>query len=116
MAWNEVRLADSQYVGSSAAAVVTNAASTKTQIKTIVLFNQNTTTETVKIYRVPDNAGAVGTAGVANQIYQLDITTKQTVMIEVLGLGWVLSDTNDTIQMETTTASKVVVAVDGVTQ
>lgn len=116
MAWSEIRLADSQYVGNTAAVVVTNAASTKTQVKTITLFNNNTTTETVKIYRVPDSTGSVGTAGVSNQIYQLDITTKQTVMIEVLGLGWILSDTNDTIQMETTTASKVVVAVDGATQ
>ncbi len=116
MAWSEVRLADSQYVSNSAAAVVTNAASTKTQVKTITLFNSNTTTETVKIYRVPDSAGSVGTAAVANQIYELAITTLQTVMIEVLGLGWILSDTNDTIQMVTTTASKVVVCVDGATQ
>jgi len=116
MAWSEIRLADSQYVSNSASVIVTNAVSIKTQVKTITLFNNNTTTETVKIYRVPDSAGSVGTAGVSNQIYQLDVTTKQTVLIEILGLGWILSDTNDTIQMETTTASKVVVCVDGATQ
>lgn len=112
MARQYTRLADIQYVASSAGAIYTNSASTKTYIKSIVLFNGNTTAETVKLYNVPDSTGSVGTAGVSNQFAEIILTTLETLMFD-LPYPITLLDTNDTIQAVTTTASKVTVQILG---
>jgi hypothetical protein len=98
---------DAAYIASTAGAIYTNAASETSFIKSIVIHNTNTTTETVKIYVVPDSAGSVGTAAVSNLIYNLDIVANDTVHLEFPGPGIVLKGTNDTVQAVTTTASKV---------
>lgn len=106
------KLADIQYVASSAGSIYSNPASTKTYIKSLDIFNGNTTLEVVKLYFVPDSAGSLGTAGAANQFAELSIAAKDTVIYEP---GWpiTLTDTNDSIQAVTTTASKVTVIVGG---
>lgn len=106
------KLADPAYVGSSPGAVVTNAAGEKTYVRSLWLFNANTTTETVKGYMVPDNSSSVGTAAQTNQLFEEEIPAKQWLEVEPKH-PWVLTDTNDTIQAEATTASKVVVVPSG---
>jgi len=113
MALNRARLADIQYIASSAGALITNAASTKTWIRGIVIYNGNTTAEAVKLYNVPDSASSVGTAGVSNLFFSQSIAADATVYIEIPGPGLVLEDTNDTIQGVTTTGSKVTVMFTG---
>jgi len=113
MALNRIRLADIQYIPSSAGALITNAVSTKTWIRGIVIYNGNTTAEAVKLYNVPDSTGSVGTAGVSNLFYVQSIPPDETVLIEIPGPGLVLTDTNDTIQGVTTTGSKVTVMFTG---
>lgn len=112
MARQYTRLADIQYVASSAASIYTNPASTKSYVKSLVLFNGNTSTETVKLYNVPDNAGAVGTAGAGNQFAEISLSTLETLMFD-LPYPITLVDQNDSIQASTTTASKVTVQVLG---
>jgi len=107
------KLAAPAYVPNSAGAVFTNPASTKTYIRLIVLHNGNTTTENVRLYNVPNSGGAVGTAGVSNIFENLAIVANDTVQLEFLGPGLVLTATNDTIQAVTDTASKVVVQIMG---
>lgn len=112
MARQFTRLVDIQYVANSAGAIYTNAASTITYIKSLVLFNVNTSTETVKLYNVPNNGASVGTAGDSNQFAEISLAAKETLMFD-LPYPITLIDENDTIQAVTTTASKVTVQILG---
>jgi hypothetical protein len=112
MARQNTRLVDIQYIASSAGAIYTNAASTKTYIKSFVLFNGNTVSETVKLYNVPDSTGSVGTADAANQFAEIALASLETLMLD-LPYPITIIDENDTIQAVTTTASKVTVQILG---
>lgn len=112
MALSYGKLADIQYVASSAGSIYSNPASTKTYIKSIVLFNGNTTAETVKLYNVPDSTAALGTAGVSNIFFTKDLAANETFIFD-LEFPLVLTDTNDSIQASTTTGSKVTVQLLG---
>lgn len=108
------RLKDISNVPATAGVIYANPSGKHSYIKCITLCNGGSTTETVKLYRVSDNAGAVGTASdTANITHKLSLLAGQTVMIEVPGQGWVLEDTNDSIQAVTTTANTVTIAIDG---
>ena len=116
MPYDYARLREIAYLASSAAAIVTNGAGAKTYVKKIILHNTNTTTETVRIYTVPDSGGAVGTASAANLWFLQTLAPNETAIITLAGAGdpgILLTDTNDTIQAFSTTASKVTVQVYG---
>lgn len=106
------RLADIQYVSNTAASVYTNAASTKTFIKSFMLFNGNTSLETVKLYNVPNNGASAGTAGADNQFADISLAAGETLMFD-LPYPIAIIDENDTIQASTTTASKVTIQLLG---
>lgn len=112
MARQYTRLADIQYVASTAGSIYTNPASTKTYIKGIVLFNGNTTSEVVKLYNVPNNGASVGTAGLSNQFADITLASGETLMFD-LPYPITIIDENDTIQASTTTSSKVTVQILG---
>lgn len=112
MALQRGKLADIQYIAISAGSIYANPASTKTYIRSLLLFNGNTTAETVKLYNVPDSAGSLGTAGAANQFLELSVGAKETVELP-FQYPLVLTDTNDSIQAVTDTASKVTVQITG---
>ncbi|MDY6827232.1 MAG: hypothetical protein SVV67_08715 [Bacillota bacterium] len=103
-------------IAAATAAVYTNPAGTKAYIRTIILYNGNTTTETVMLWNVPDNTGAVGTAGATNKFYEQEIAPNQTVFIEFAAPGLILEDENDTIQADADTASKVTIQIMGATE
>lgn len=113
MAYDHARLADETTIPNTAGAIVTNGSGETTYVRVITIHNSNTTAETVKIYRVPDVATVVGTAGVTNKVFEQTFQPNETVMIEVPQPGWILEDENDTIQAVTDTASKVTISVDG---
>ena len=112
MALARARLADIAYVASSAGSIYSNPASTKTYIKGITLFNGNATAELVKLYNVPDSSGSLGAAGAGNQFAEVTLQAKETLIMEFPST-LVLTDTNDSIQAVTTTASKVTVMIGG---
>lgn len=112
MARQYTRLADIQYVAATAGAIYTNPASTTSYAKSLILFNGHTSTETVKLYNVPDNAGAVGTAGAGNQFAEISLAPLETLMFD-LPYPITMIDENDTLQASTTTASKVTVQILG---
>jgi hypothetical protein len=93
--------------GSSASALYTNAASTKTSIRLMILHNSNTSAETVKLYNVPDSTGSVGTAGVTNKIFERSLIPNETYVWNIGAPGIIQEDTNDTLQGVTSTSSKV---------
>lgn len=113
MTLQRTKLADIQYIASSAASLYSNSSGYTTYIKGVTIFNGNTTTEVVKLYYVPDSGGSVGTAGVSNQCFEASIVAKETVIFEFPGLGIVLTDSNDSLQGVTTTASKVTIIIHG---
>jgi hypothetical protein len=85
-----------------------NPAATKTYVKTIIIFNSNTTAETVALYNVPANGTSKQAAIVPNhQFYEMVLNPKQTVMLEIAGQGLILETQNDSIQAITTTGNKV---------
>jgi hypothetical protein len=112
MARQFTRLADIQYVASSAGAVYTNAASTTTYIKSFVLFNSGATSQIVKLYNVPDSTGSVGAASAANQFAEVQIVAKETFMLD-LPYPITITDENDTIQAVTDTGSQVTIQLLG---
>lgn len=112
MALQYTKLADIQYIPSSAGSLYANPASTKSYIRGIVLFNGNTTTEVVKLHNVPDSAAALGTAGVSNQFTEYSLLTKETLILD-FKYPLVLTDQNDSLQGATTTASKVTIQILG---
>ena len=81
---------------------------TKSYVKGILLHNTNTTSETVKIYYVPNNAGAAGAAATANKIFERALAANETFLFPLeFGVPLTMGTAGDTIQGATTTASKV---------
>lgn len=112
MSMQRTKLADIQYVGSSAGSIYANPASTKTFVRGLILHNTSASAETVKVYVVPDSSGSLGTAGAGNRVLNVSLPANDTLIWE-FPYPAVLTDTNDSIQAETTTASKVTVLVLG---
>lgn len=112
MALQRAKLADIQYVPAAAGSIYANPASTKTFIRGLLLHNTNTSAENVKVYVVPDSAGALGAAAAGHLILNLSLPANDTLLVE-MPYSLVLTDTNDSVQAITTTASKVTVIVLG---
>lgn len=109
---NYQKLADIQYIASSAGSIYANPSTTTTIIKSIWIHNGNTTTETVKLYLVPDSGGSLGTADASNIFFEQAIAAGDSYEVTP-AFPFVLTDTNDSLQAVTTTASKVTVIVLG---
>ena len=107
MAFAYSRLAEITTIADTAGALITNAASTTSYVRLIVLHNANTSAETVILYNVPDNAAAVGTAAITNKFFEQSMDANETRILEFAAPGILLDDENDTIQGVTDTASKV---------
>jgi hypothetical protein len=112
MARQFTRLTDIQYISNTAGAVYTNPNGRKTYVKSFVIYNNNTSSEIVKLYNVPDSTGSVGTAAAANQFAEVQIVSKETFMLD-LPYPITIIDENDTIQASTTTGSQVTIQVLG---
>lgn len=106
------KLADIQTIATTAGSIYANPASTKTYIKTIIIHNTNTTAETVQVFNVPDSSGSLGTAVTTNRFINVSLAANDTLEFSP-DYPIVLTDTNDSIQASTTTASKVTVMLHG---
>lgn len=106
------KLADIQYVASSVGSVLANPSSTRTAVKAIILYNGNTTAETVELHNVPDSTGSLGTADASNRFFKQAIAADETYEI-AFSYPIVLKDTNDAIFAKTTTGSKVTIMLLG---
>lgn len=112
MALQHTRLANIQFVPTTAASIYTNAVNTKSYVRGFVIFNGNTALETVELFWVPANAGLVGTPSAGNQFTKAKIAADDTLIID---FPYTLSlvDTNEAIFAKTTTASKVTIILLG---
>ncbi|MDY6834971.1 MAG: hypothetical protein SVY53_09265 [Chloroflexota bacterium] len=121
MAFAYDRLTEITTIAATVGAVFTNPASQTTYIRHMIVHNGNTTDEQVLIYVVPDNAGAVGTAGTTNETFKpmSDNNTKLATgdtwewWAPANSPGIILEDENDTIQADAETASKVTIQIYG---
>ncbi len=112
MTMQRTKIADIQYVASSAGSIYSNSSGEKTYLRSLIFHNTNTTDETVKVYNVPDSSGSVGTADTSNRFLAFTLPANDTFEFSP-EYPIVLTDENDSIQAETTTASKVTVQVLG---
>ena len=116
MAFTYTRFTDlGVQAGSSAASVYTrnNSNSPTDFVRTIVLHNTNSTSETVNVWAVPDNAGSAGTAADANRIFSITLIAGETNIVDFPAPGIPLLYAGESIQVASTTASKVSVLVTG---
>jgi hypothetical protein len=111
------KLADIQVLPSVAAPIYTNAASTVTHVKGILLHNTNITTPAeFGLHIVPDVAGAVGAASLSNRIANFMLDPGETLLFPLSISDWAvpLTDTNDTLQAWASLAGEVTALVVGV--
>lgn len=93
-------------VPSTVGAVYTVPASTTVYVKSFIVHNTNTTSETFNLHLVPNSGGSVGTASAANRLYNFVLQGGETIQID-LTFPITLTAQNDTFQASTTTANKV---------
>lgn len=97
----------------TAGAIYTVGAATTAQIKTIVFFNGGEQTNTVAVYLVPNNATAVGTAAISNQVLNIALASGDTFEFSP-AYPVTYSAQNDSIQASATNANEVSYFVMGV--
>ena len=95
------------------AAIYTVGAATTAQVKTLLFFNGGAGVNTVTVHLVPNNATAVGTAALDNQVLSVALPTGDTFEFSP-AYPVVYSAENDTIQASATNASEVSYFVMGV--
>lgn len=110
MVWETNELKATAYLTDSAAAVVTVSGTQKTKIASVTLHNTHTSDVIVKLYRVKNDAGSLGTASAANKVFEQSIKAGDTIIINP---GWVLPLENDALFAEAAITSKVTICIDG---
>lgn len=94
-------------VGTSAAALVDNASGT-TLVVAVMLFNSDSSPRVVKVYLVPNSAGALGAAGATNQMVEVTLAAKESLSVPLGdGYGFTMTGTHDSVQISADVASKV---------
>jgi len=113
MAFGYLRLADAVHLdvtGTDAVTIYANPSGKTTYIRSIIIHNVNTTTETVTLYIVADNASSEGAdSDTTNRFYKEDLPAGSTRILEFPAPGIMLVDQNDTLQGACTTHEKVLV-------
>ncbi len=116
MAFAYKQLTEMTTIGSSASALYTNPSSTITYAKNLIIHNTSAADVNVRLYMVPDNGGAVGTAANGNQFFEKDLVENETITIEFPPPGIVMEDANDTIQAVAGTAGVITIMIAGATE
>lgn len=115
MALQRTNLGFPQFLPSSVGSIYSNPSGKKTYLKGIILHNTNTVSEEIAIHFVQNSGGAVGTAALGNRIGLPTLASKETLFfpLGVDGHPFILPSTNDSLQVSTTTASKVTATIIG---
>ena len=113
MAFDYHRLRDAGFLSDTIETLVVNAVGDKTYIRQIIVHNTGESAETVTLYRVPDDGGAVGAASLSNRLYNFDVEPNATYTIKLDTPGIILNDTNDTFQGVCSSEDVVVISIDG---
>jgi hypothetical protein len=87
-------------------AIYTVPAATTAQIKTLVFFNSGAANNAIAVHLVPNNTGAVGTAGATNQVLSCDLPSGETFEFSP-SFPIEYSAENDSIQASATNANEV---------
>jgi len=116
MALTKAILKEIGLLSDSMTTLYTNPSSTKTYVTQIYLHNIHTSAVVVTIHKVPDNGGSAGTAGDANKVWNVSLSSGETVLLEYEKLGLHMFDQGDTIQAVADIASKVTCEICGFTE
>lgn len=112
MPLQRAKLANIQFISTTASVVYTNPSNTKTYIRGLIVFNSGGSAETVKLYIVPDSGTNVGIASTGNQFMNVSVNASQTLFVE-MPYVITLTGTNETLQASTTTQSRVTIQILG---
>jgi len=99
--FNYKRIIEMQALPLVTTTIFANPAATTTYIKLLILCNLDPSSNYVRVWNVPDAAGAVGVVSDGTQIFGdsvLGMAAEETVIMEFLDGGLMLEDLNDTIQ------------------
>ena len=89
---------------------------TTAYLRTIILFNSNTTNETVKLYYLDYDISGPVTPAVTNQFLERVLSPKETLVIEFSAIPGLVLQAGDIISGDTDTADKVTIQLMGSTQ
>ena len=83
-------------------AAVTVASNKKIYVKSIMCHApySGVSSSTAQVYMVPNNGGSAGTASTSNQIFNVDVYSGETVLLEP-SYPLVIDSTGDTLQVGT---------------
>ena len=107
------RLLDQTLITSTSAVnIVTNPTGKKTVVLTVRVQNIGTTPVTISLFRVPDNAGALGTLNESSHLLPYPI------ILQPNKGDWfedkiILEDANDALWIKCSVANAITISVDG---
>ncbi len=104
------------FLGGTVASLYANPITTKSYPTSIHLHNTHTSSVIVTLHSVPDNASALGTPADSNKIWNITLTSGQTIMLDYEKLGLYMFDQNDSIQGFASVADKVTCFINGFTE
>jgi len=95
------KLCNMSFISSTALPYIMNSGNignpiTKTYIKSIIIYNNNTTLETVSMWNVPNQLNLSGTANSSNKFYSVNLAPNEMESIE-FQMPIVLNGINDSI-------------------
>lgn len=109
MAFAYKKLTEITTLPTTKAAIFTNSAATASYVRSIILHNTGTATESVELNMVPNLDGDT----VSNQFYAANISPDETVFIEFPTPGLVMDTSGDAIEGVTSTVTTVTIMVMG---
>ncbi len=118
MALNRGKLSNvTQVAAGTTSAVVTVAGNKKVYVKSIIVHDGSNigsvgVANTAHVYFVPNNGGSVGAAASTNRIFNVDVSARETVLLEP-SYPIVLESTNDTLQVGNVGAGVFNILVNG---
>ena len=91
----------------TADALVTNLTTKDTSVDFVMLFNTHTSSVTVTLCQVNDNAGSPGTPAATDVFYEKVLPTRKSVLLGKQDLMVLLTDTGDTLNGYASVTNKI---------
>lgn len=113
MALTRRKLIDIQTIPLASTALYANPNSTTiSYVRSLVLHNLGSGAVVIRVYNVPDNSGALGTAALANRFLSISLPSSDTAIID-FAQPIVLDDANDAIFAECSVANGATIQILG---
>lgn len=104
------KTASSDFLGTSAAAILTASANKRYRVKELELHNTDSGAVQVRVWLAPSNSGGVRTVADDDRYQRLKINVPAGETL-YFSLGWSMEAENDTLQAKASAASKVSMSI-----